>query len=97
MRLIYHPQAEVELIAAARFYESRSPGLGSRFLAEVDAAVMQILANPTMWGIVEGNSRRRILNRFPFAIYYRIEDDELWILVVKHHSRHPDYGRSRMR
>lgn len=30
-----------------------------------------------------------------YAIYYRNLGDELRILVVKHHSRHPDYWRYR--
>ena len=29
MRLIYHPDAEAELIEAARFYEQRIHGLGA--------------------------------------------------------------------
>ena len=32
MRLTYHPDAEAELIQAARFYESRVSTLGSEFL-----------------------------------------------------------------
>ena len=28
MRLIYHPEAEAELIESARFYEQRVPSLG---------------------------------------------------------------------
>jgi len=29
MRLIYHPEAEAELIGAAEYYEHRLPGLGA--------------------------------------------------------------------
>ena len=32
MRLIYHPDAEAELIESARFYEQRVPSLGGQFL-----------------------------------------------------------------
>lgn len=36
------------------------------------------------------------MRRFPYGIYYRREGDDLRILVVKHHSRHPDYWKYRL-
>lgn len=46
MKLIYHPDAETELIEAARYYESRVPTLGVQFLDEADIAVTMIAAAP---------------------------------------------------
>jgi plasmid stabilization system protein ParE len=53
MRLIYHPDAESELIQAARYYESRVPTLGVQFLNEADQAVAMILEAPERWRIIE--------------------------------------------
>ena len=39
MRLIYHPDAEQELIEAAQFYEKRVPTLGTQFLDATDYAI----------------------------------------------------------
>jgi plasmid stabilization system protein ParE len=96
MRLVYHPDAEKELIEAARFYERRVAGLGDRFLREFDAAVAEIAAAPDRYRRVEDDLRRCVMRRFPYAIYYRPEGGALRILVVKHHSRHPDYWRYRL-
>jgi len=96
MRLIYHPEAEAELIDAARFYERRVRGLGGRFLREFDEAIEKILEAPERWQSVEGDLRRYLMPRFPYGIYYRVSDEELRILVVKHHSRHPDYWKHRL-
>ena len=96
MRLIYHPEAEAELVEAAEFYESRSTGLGTRFLKEFDATVTEMQASPSLWPVIEGDLRGRTMERFPFVIYYRVTDHQLRILVVKHHSRHPDYWRHRL-
>jgi plasmid stabilization system protein ParE len=96
MRLSYHPEAEAELIEAATYYEGRSPGLGERFLREFDETIAQLQAAPGRWPIIEADLRCLTLKRFPFGIYYRILDDHLRILVVKHHSRHPDYWRHRL-
>jgi hypothetical protein len=32
---------------------------------------------------------------FPYALYYRVGSEEIRILAVKHHSRHPDYWKNR--
>jgi toxin ParE1/3/4 len=96
MRLIYHPEAEAELVEAAEFYEARSPELAERFLREFDAAVAEVQASPGLWAVVEGDLRCHTIRRFPFSIYYRVLEDELRILVVNHHSRHPDYWRHRL-
>ena len=95
MRLIYHPEAEAELIAAAQFYEGRVPTLGAEFLEAIDTGAAVILQDPRRWRAVEGEIRGYILSRLPYAIYYRVLPDEVRVLAIKHHRRHPDYWRSR--
>ncbi len=96
MNLIYHPDAEAELIKAAHFYEHRVLGLGAEFLEEFDSAIVVILGAPTRWRIVEHDIRRFPMRRFPYGVYYRIQGDAIRILAIKHHSRHPDYWKYRM-
>lgn len=96
MRVIYHPDAEAELIEAARFYENRVSGLGEQFLNDFEAAVTAITEAPEQWQLVEGDLRRYLLRSFPYGVYYRVKGDELRILVVKHHSRHPEYWKYRL-
>jgi plasmid stabilization system protein ParE len=96
MRLIYHPAAETELVEAVRFYEERVPSLGSDFLDRIDTAIGSIKSDPERHRILEGDIRRYLLSRFPFAIYYRVLPDHLRVLAIKHHSRHPDYWRGRL-
>ena len=96
MRLIYHPDAEAELTEAAPFYEGRVSSLGAQFLAAADRAIGVIQDAPDRWSIIEGDVRRYLMPRFPYAIYYRIWPDHIRILAFKHHSRHPDYWRYRL-
>lgn len=86
MRLIYHPAAEAELIEGAKFYAARASGLGLRFLEAVEAAIQSIKASPTSWQVERDDIRRRRVRQFPYSILYRIVDDELRILTIKHHS-----------
>lgn len=43
MKLTYHPAAEAEVVAAARFYERAVSGLGGQFLDEFDRSIDRIL------------------------------------------------------
>ncbi|MES2440983.1 MAG: type II toxin-antitoxin system RelE/ParE family toxin [Verrucomicrobiota bacterium] len=95
MRVIYHPDAEAELIGAARFYEDQVPTLGGQFLDVADHAVRLLQAAPERFRVVEDDIRRFIMNRFPYSIYYRLLPGELRILAICHQSRHPDYWRYR--
>ncbi len=95
MNLIYHPAAEAEVVAAAKFYEQRVPGLGAQFLDEFDQSIAVVLGAPTRWRIIKNGKRRYLMPRFPHGIYYRVTDNEVRILVVKHHSQHPNYGMQR--
>lgn len=89
MRLIYHPDAEAELLEAVLFYEGRVPGLGERFLNDFQEAISKIQEAPGIWQRLENDLHRYLMPRFPYGIYYRVEGGDLRILVVKHHSRHP--------
>jgi hypothetical protein len=42
MRVIFHPEAHAEMIEHARYYESKSEGLGSDFLTAVEEATERI-------------------------------------------------------
>ena len=44
MTRVFHPLAEREFIAAARFYETRAPGLGADFIRQVERALSEIVA-----------------------------------------------------
>ena len=46
MRLEFHPEAELELIEAALYYELEVPGLGERFESEVRRVADLLLDRP---------------------------------------------------
>jgi plasmid stabilization system protein ParE len=96
MRVIYHPEAETELVAAAQFYERRVSTLGAQFLDTVDHAIRAILEAPDRWPIIERDVRCYRVPRFPYGVYYRVLQDHVRILAVKHHSLHPGYWRHRL-
>jgi len=67
MSLAFHPEALLEMIEAARYYEGKASGLGAAFLDSVDAAARRIEAGPRRWPPVGSGLRRCPVRRFPFA------------------------------
>jgi toxin ParE1/3/4 len=95
-RLEFHPKADREVMEAAVFYETQRIGLGSEFIAEIDAGLLQIQKNPLIWRRVRGHLRRYLLRRFPYGIIYHASAETLFILVVMHLRREPDYWLGRI-
>ena len=87
---MFRPEAEPEVLEARQRYESRSEGLGRRFATAVDALMTRIVANPLASKEVHGQTRRAVLTRFPYAIYFRIVDEGLLVLAV--HGRQDPAG-----
>jgi toxin ParE1/3/4 len=97
MKHRFHPEADRELIDAARFYESSQRGLGSDFLDELEAKLNSVVENPEQFGVLEGDVRVAPLRRFPYGILFSIEPDEILIVAVMHLHRRPGYWIHRVR
>ena len=54
MRLIFDPEALVEMREAAAFYEDCQRGLGRSFLDAVEVALAEIVKHPLMWRKIKG-------------------------------------------
>lgn len=95
MKTEFHPAALQELIDAARYYESRLPGLGTDFKSEVNRSLELLSENPDIGAVVEAPYRRLLLDRFPFSVIYRTRESTLRILAVAHQRRRPGYWKKR--
>ena len=97
MRIVFHPEARTESIEAAIYYDSRSPGAGVGLLDALDSALDLLLENPLAWPPVAHDVRQYILPRYPYAILYRLVQDQVYVVAFKHHARHDDYWKHRLR
>lgn len=94
-RLVFRPEAEAELLGARAWYEGERVGLGAIFAAAVETTVTAILQNPLAYPRVKGDTRRALVRRFPYAVYFRPIGDEIIVLAVMHGRRLPRRWRSR--
>lgn len=95
LTLDYHPEASVELIEAARFYEERGSGLGHRFLDAMEASLTILQRSPSLGCPDECGRRKWLIRGFPYLIIYRLEGSFLHILAIAHTSRKPSYWETR--
>jgi toxin ParE1/3/4 len=98
VRLVVLPGAALEAEEAAAFYESRREGLGERFLARVDEAVQRALETPHQhqrWGL-RPDVRRVRVKRFPYLVFYLVENDELLVTAIAATAQEPGYWFSRL-
>lgn len=65
-----HPQAKVDLLAAAEYYERESWTLAGRFSAEMDRLVQEVCAHPGVYRPFWTEARRHFGLRFPYAVIY---------------------------
>lgn len=59
----------------------KQAGLGEEFLAAVRGVIESMLANPEAFPVVHRETRRALLRRFPYGIYYRVVDDQIVVVA----------------
>lgn len=96
MRLEFHPLARSDISRIMDYYEDAGGlELADEFYSELWSFLRQAVKSPEGYAIRERDIRRVNLDRFPFHFLYRVVDDRVRILVVRHHSRHPALGLRR--
>lgn len=96
MRVKFHPHARAELRAARNWYHERSPLSAIAFAQTVQSAISRIKDAPNTFPVSDHGTRKCVLQRFPFNIFYRAGETEIVIVAVAHQKRRPGYWSSRM-
>jgi plasmid stabilization system protein ParE len=98
MKLIVRSAANLDIVAAAEFYERKRLGLGREFFREVDAIFSVFRRQPYIGQAIEGDPGLRgfPLKRFPYQVIYRLRNNEIKVLAVTHQRRQPEIWRYRI-
>jgi len=97
MIFFFHPEAEQELHQAISYYEKCHPGLGLEFAQEVYQAITRVIKFPYSYAHFSKNTRRCIINRFPYGLLYSIQktDEKIIILAVMNLHQKPERWNNR--
>jgi toxin ParE1/3/4 len=90
MRLEFHRQIASDISRIMDYFEEVSgQQLADEFYNELRTCFQRAADSPEVYGIRERDLRRVNLERFPYHFLFRVIDDTVRVLVVRHHRRRP--------
>ena len=89
------PEAEAEIEEAFRWYQERRSGLGSDFLLCLEETLEKIEHAPFVYPVVYRSIHRALIRRFPYGIFYVVEENRVTVLAVFHSNRDPGIWKDR--
>ena len=92
---IYSP-SRLDLLEGLNYYEEHQPGLAADFYKELAHAELDVIEAPEFGYPLGKGYRRKHLRRYPYSLVYRIEGEDLILVVaVAHSSRKPNYWEAK--
>lgn len=89
------PEVEDDVKNAMAWYSSQRAGLGDDFLLAFEVEIIRILKSPLIYATVKNQIRRALIARFPYAIFFIVEESTILILAVVHQKRKPSVWKKR--
>jgi hypothetical protein len=65
-------------------------------LRKKSTTITRIIQYPDAWSALSKNSRRSLVNRFPYGVIYQVKSRSLRIIAVAHLNRRPGYWKERL-
>ena len=93
--IIFHIEAETEVLEALEWYAERSAIAARAFVHELNRVVSLAVRSPQTWPRSFGNTRRIVFPRYPFELIFRLKDETVEIIAVAHQRRRPSYWADR--
>lgn len=87
--LIIQDEAALDIEDAYQYYEKSNPGLGSEFIRAVDACLSKVGRTPLAYPTVHKQIRRALIRRFPYGVFYIVEDNTIVAIACFHAKRNP--------
>ena len=88
--LIVKPEAELDTLKSAKWYEEKQENLGIRFLDEVEEKLHLITQSPLHYQVRYKATRLALVEHFPYAIHYLIEEEKVIVLAVLGTRENPE-------
>lgn len=87
--VVYKRAAEAEITDIVEYHEARRPGVGVAFLDELRRIEAHLQQNPALYHEVMPGIRRAPLRRFPYGVFYLIDNGQVVVLACFHLRRAP--------
>jgi toxin ParE1/3/4 len=96
MKYSLHPEVGGDLEEAAlHLQQHASPRTASKFLAEFERVANLLVEHPGLGTPMSRGRKVHPLKVFKYSVVYRLVENHVRILVVRHRRRRPSYGNAR--
>jgi hypothetical protein len=89
--------AELDILDGFSFYESQEAGLGSYFLENIYSDIDSLARYAGIHLKPHKNFHRLLSKKFPFAVYYTVSNETVFIHAVVDCRRDPAWIRQRLK
>jgi len=90
MNVVYAPRALRDLDSISEYLKERSPSGAVSVLSAIKASIDTLGYFPQIGRLIDAAGHCRVpVPRYLFVIFYRINEDELLILHIRHAARRP--------
>ncbi|SPD75030.1 conserved hypothetical protein [uncultured Desulfobacterium sp.] len=96
MKILILQSAKTDLLEGYYFYEQQRSGIGSYFLETLSADIESLKLFAGIHSIHFGKYHRLLSKRFPFAVYYRVEENEVRVYAIVDCRKDPAWIRNRL-
>ena len=96
MKIRLLSSANQDLIDGYWFYEKQDRGLGAYFLDSLFSDIGSLCVYAGIHPVHFENYHRLLSKRFPFAVYYRIEDGVVFVYAILDCRQNPAWMRKKM-
>ena len=93
--VVWTPAANEDLLEARAWYDNINPHLGERFALAVEATVERIAEHPLQFAAVHRSRRRAGVRRFPYGIFFEVQEHRIVVIACFHGRRDPRRWRLR--
>lgn len=83
------PEVEDDLKEAYSYFEHCRAGLGTEFMLCIEDTLLKISTHPKQYPIAHKKLHRALINKFPYGIFYTIQQNMVVIFAVMHCARDP--------
>jgi plasmid stabilization system protein ParE len=83
------PEVADDLRQARDWYEQRRPSLGGQLEEDFYSSIARVCQRPEIHLKMHGEFRRCLLRGFPYALWFRLDRDTIFVTLLFHCARNP--------
>lgn len=94
-KVTYLPGFYSDLDEALEWYNKESAKSAEKLLVEIETTLQFLINKPLLFQKLNSKVRKINLPVFPYKIIYQLSEEELLVIALAHHKRHPRYWKQR--